>query len=200
MAKSIPEFMEQLAKDFESKNMTRDYCKTMIPAHKKNNIATNSADVKDKAVAIAGCEEKKVSVARDNEFKARLRAIIEPKIKDTANKDKNIWEDEDVKKLHTEEKVQSCNSCGSINCRLMFKLSSAESKTKKDGKRLGSCTGKPAKFDNASQYAIVFNPATSNQRFGKKKKNKKEADLATATVTTKLIVPPMPKIEGHDLS
>ena len=26
VAKSIPEFMEQLAKDFESKNMTRDYC------------------------------------------------------------------------------------------------------------------------------------------------------------------------------
>ena len=59
VAKSIPEFMEQLAKDFESKNMTRDYTKTMIPAHKKNNIATNSADVKDKAVTVAGWEEKK---------------------------------------------------------------------------------------------------------------------------------------------
>ena len=198
-AQTIPEFMEQLSKDFEAKNLTRDYKKTLIPAHKKNNMAANSADVKDKAVAIAGWEEKKVSVARDNEFKARLRAIIEPKTKDTANKDKNIWEDEDVKKLHIEEKVQSCNSCGSINCRRMFKLSSAESKSKKDGKRLGSCTGKPAKFDSPGKFAQAFTPS-AQKSFGKKKKNKKEVSLPAATVTTNLIIPPMPKIKGHDLS
>ena len=80
----------------------------------------------------------------------------------------------------------------------MFKLSCAESKSK-NGKRAGSCTGKPAKFGNASQYAIAFTPS-ARKNFGKRKKNKKEANLATATVSTKLIVPPMPKIEGVDLS
>ena len=49
-AKSINEFMTQLSKDFETKNMTRDYTRGMIPAHKKSNIAANSADVKDKNI------------------------------------------------------------------------------------------------------------------------------------------------------
>ena len=60
VAESIPKFMEQLTKDFESKNMTRDYKKTLIPAHKKNNIAANNADVKDKAVALTGWEKKNI--------------------------------------------------------------------------------------------------------------------------------------------
>ena len=58
-AKSITDFMEQLSKDFETKNMTRDYTKGMIPAHKKNNIAANSADIKDKSIKVVGWEEKK---------------------------------------------------------------------------------------------------------------------------------------------
>ena len=65
--------------------------------------------------------------------------------------------------------------------------------------RVGTCTGKPAKFGDASGYAIAFNPPP-RKNFGKRKKDKKEANLATATVSTKLIVPPMPKIEGVDLS
>ena len=193
-AKSITEFMEQLSKDFETKNMTRDYTKGMIPAHKKNN----SADIKDKSIKVAGWEEKRIPFAKDNEFKAKLKAIIGPKMKESANNGKNIWEDEEIKKLHTEDNVQSCNSCGSINCRLLFKLSSSEAKSKKGGQRLGSCTGKPATFDNPGKFAQAYTPF-SQKGFGKKKKNKKEVSLPAATVTTNLIIPPMPKIKGHDL-
>ena len=133
-AKSIPEFMAELSEYFRSKNMIRDYAKALIPAHKKSNIAANTTDTKEKGINVVGWEEKKISIIKDNAFKAKLRAIIEPKMKDPANNGKNIWEDVDVKKLHSDESTQSCNSCGSINCRLFFKLSSAEAKSTKEGR------------------------------------------------------------------
>ena len=82
--------MEQLTVDFEAKNRSKDYKKVVIPAYKKNNMAANSADIKEKAISVTGWEEKKYSLAAENAWKTKLKGVIEPKINDQANKDKKI--------------------------------------------------------------------------------------------------------------
>ena len=77
-AKSINDFMTQMTTDFESKNMIRDYTRGMIPASKKRSVGANNANVKEGKLKIEGWEEKKVNIKTENEFKAKLRAIIEP--------------------------------------------------------------------------------------------------------------------------
>ena len=169
-AKSINEFMTQLTNDFESKNMIRDYTRGIIPAHKKSSVGANNANIKEKDVKVEGWEEKKIPFAKDNEFKAKMKAIIDPKIKDTTNKDKLIWDDEEIKKLHAENKLQSCNSCGSINCRTLYRLTS-DPATKKGGQRLGGCSGKPATFGNPDKYAHAYTPS-KEKKFGARKRRK----------------------------
>ena len=86
---------------------------------------------------LTGWEEQKFPVTQDNAWKIKLKGIVDPKIKDETKKDLFIWEDPDVKAFHAAEKTQSCSSCGGLNCRILYRLSHAESKGK-DDKRLGT--------------------------------------------------------------
>ena len=92
----------------DSEDDKEDRIKENLSVLSTKKIKYSGSKVLSSSITVVGWEEKKVSVTRDNEFKAKLRAIVEPKLKDTANNEKNIWEDEDVKKLHTEENTQSC--------------------------------------------------------------------------------------------
>ena len=103
-AKSINDFMTQMTTEFETKNILRDYTRGMIPASKKRNVGANNATVKEGKVMPEGWTEKRVNLKKDNDFKAKLRAIVEAKAKDPQNKDKEIWADQDIIDLGKKEK------------------------------------------------------------------------------------------------
>ena len=59
-------------------------------------------------------------------------------MKDPQNKDKLIWDDEEIKKLHADSKLQSCSSCGSVNCRILYRMTSdpATKKRRTEARRM----------------------------------------------------------------
>ena len=132
-----------------------------IPASKKK-FSVNEVEVKDTGDFKEIQKSEKKDFAADKKLKTSLKAIVANKVKDSANKDLEIYKDKDIQEACKNHGQKACWCCAGVVC--LQKQTLALKSTNKRS-YLGSCDGKPATIGNSSNYSTEFKP--NNNSFEK---------------------------------